>query len=84
MERRLGRRTKILRKPGGPDYPLYVCEPCGRSAVSTSNTKAQEDIDFRLGSCPVCKRMLIHVATPWDFGYPTFYTYANGQPVEGT
>ena len=75
-------RKKILRKPGGIGYPLEgVCERCGMyAAEDTSDTQVQEHIEYFLSVCGICKT-LTQVASPRDFGFPVFYTYANGSPV---
>lgn len=74
-------RRRILRQHGYIDYPDRVCPPCGKEAARTSKTRVQGTLTLNLGDCDVCHKRLIMVAPLWDFGFPTFYTYENGQPV---
>lgn len=74
-------RQKILRKPGGYDYPDQVCQRCGMYAAEDCNTRVEDIIELHLGTCRICGELRAQVASPRDFGYPTFYTYANGAPV---
>lgn len=74
-------RVKILREPGGFNYPHLICERCGTYAAEDSNTEIQTELDLRLGTCYVCGGALIQVGEPIQFGLPTFYTYSNGEPI---
>lgn len=76
-------RKKILRKPGGVNYPFHICVPCGTYAAGDCNTVVQEYLETTLGTCGVCRNIKVPVADPYDFGWPTFYTYENGAPVRG-
>lgn len=77
-------RVKVLRTPQGigtAPYPLWVCEPCGKFAAEDSKTEVYEELDLRLGACGVCAANCTNVAQLHQFGFPTFYTYMNGQPI---
>ena len=77
-------RVKVLRKldgTGNAAYPLWVCERCGQYAAEDSETEVYDPLDLRLGSCGVCAANCTHVAPPQQFGFPTFYTYKNGEPI---
>ncbi len=74
-------RIKVLREPRGPNYPFMVCERCGRYAAEDSRTSVYRELDLRLGDCGVCAANCTHVAEPQQFGFPTFYTYMNGEPI---
>jgi hypothetical protein len=73
-------RTKILREPGKVGYPLYVCYRCGKYACDDSMTMMEKYVEWEFNCCGICST-LTEVAHPRDFGWPTFYTYANGAPV---
>lgn len=74
-------RQKIIRRPNGYDYPATVCESCGTYAAKQSKTLVEKELDLSLGTCDICKAKLVYVGALRDFGFPTFYTYANGMPV---
>ena len=77
-------RVKVLRIPDGTGnevYPFWVCEHCGRCAAEDSKTEVYEELDLRLGDCGICAARWTHVAEPQQFGFPTFYTYINGEPI---
>ena len=74
-------RLKILRRPNGYDHTATVCEPCGAYAAKQSKTRVEEELDLSLGTCDICKSKLVYVGALVDFGFPTFYTYVNGMPV---
>ena len=76
-------RQKVIRRPGGANYPLTgVCKRCGTYAAEDSKTRIEEHVAYMLEYCGICKT-LTQVASPRDFGWPTFYTYTNGAPVKG-
>lgn len=75
-------RVTILRRPHQGNYPLEVCDRCAQYAVEDSGTRVEEHIDRALAYCGVC-RELTQVASPQEYGWPTFYTYTNGAPVKG-
>jgi hypothetical protein len=74
-------RIVILRQFGGANYPFNVCERCGSYAAEDSGTQLEEYIEFTLADCEICLAFT-KVASPRDFGLPTFYTYENGAPVK--
>ena len=74
-------RVKILRESGGANYPFWVCERCGKYAAEDSKTEVYDELDLRLGVCGVCAASCTHVAEPQQFGFPSFYTYMNGEPI---
>lgn len=74
-------RQKILRKPGGYSYPDQVCKLCGTCAAEDCNSAVEQYVEYHLGTCRICGSIRDQVASPRDFGFPTFYTYANGSPV---
>ena len=53
---------------------MYASEDCG--------TRVSKYLEYGIGVCGVCNT-LTQVANPYDFGWPTFYTYKNGAPVKG-
>ena len=82
----MGNRVKLLRRSdnsGNSVYPLMVCETCGRYAAEDSRTEVYKELDLRLGHCGVCAANVTPVGVPQQFGFPTFFTYENGQPVRG-
>lgn len=77
-------RVKLYRNlegTGNAAYPLWVCEPCGKLAAEDSKTEVYEELDLRFGDCGICAGKNTHVAEPQQFGFPSFYTYMNGQPI---
>ena len=77
-------RVKLYRNQegtGNAAYPLLVCEPCGKAAAEDSKTEVYEELVLRLGACGICAAKYIHVTEPQQFGFPSFYTYMNGQPI---
>ncbi len=79
----MGCRNKIIRRPGGEEYPGLVCEVCGRYAAEKTGTGAHKVLTTRvLGDCEICKERIVPVYQLWEFGLPTFYTYAGGRFVE--
>lgn len=78
---RLPPRKKILRRPDSYKYPLMVCTRCGMYASEDSKTRVEEIILYDLAHCDICQDFT-NVTHPSDFGYPTFYTFENGEPVK--
>lgn len=77
-------RVKIYRTPegtGNAPYPLWVCERCGKYAAEDSKTEVYKELDLRLGNCGICAANCTHVAQLIQFGFPSFYTYMNGEPI---
>lgn len=75
-------RVKILRRDGWGNYPLWVCERCGRYAAEDSKTEVHTELDLQLGMCGICSEEHVQVANPQQFGFPTFFTYTNGEPIK--
>lgn len=75
-------REKIIRRPNGYGYPGQVCLRCGEDAAKKSNTYVEPNMSLRIDTCDICHSLLVEVGDIREFGFPTFYTYANGMPVE--
>jgi protein-arginine kinase activator protein McsA len=58
--------------PRNNDYPVWVCEDCGREAAERCHTRITKMSTWHIDICNICRQRK-PCTQPRDFGSPTFF-----------